>query len=390
MGLSSRTAWPRAPNALAEALAARRAQGLRTLDLTASNPTAVFSRLPHDDLLEGPRGPAARAYLPEPQGLLDAREAVARYYAARGAVVDPAHVVLTASTSEAYGWLFKLLCDPGDRVVVARPGYPLFDDLARLEGVALDPVPLRREARWGVDLGALDESLAPRTRAISVVHPNNPTGHFADVDDRAALVARCAERGLALLVDEVFLDYAWGAPSPRARTFADEHGALTFTLSGLSKVCAAPQVKLGWIVVSGPRAQRDEALARLELIADCYLSVSAAAQLVAPALLAGADATRGVILSRVRENLAALGRAMPPASCVTLGPAEAGWYATARLPRTRSELDWVLDLARDGVAAQPGWFYEFEDEAWLVLSLLTPPTDFAEGTATLLRLAESG
>ncbi len=388
--LSARTAWPRTPNALAEAVAARRAQGLGTLDLTASNPTEAFPRLPHDDVLEGLRDARLRAYRPEPQGLLEAREAVARYYAERGATVDPAQVVLTASTSEAYGWLFKLLCDPGDRVLVGRPGYPLFDDLARLEGVTLDAVPLRREARWGVDLDALDGAVGSRTRALSVVQPNNPTGHFVSVDDRAALLARCAEHGLALLVDEVFLDYGWGPPTSRARTFAGEVEALTFTLSGLSKVCAAPQVKLGWIVVSGPRAQRDEALARLELIADCYLSVSASAQLVAAELLARSAATRAVIGARVGANRAALQRTLRADSCVTLGPSEAGWYASARLPRTRSELDWALDLLRAGVLAQPGWFYEFDDEAWMVLSLLTPEDEFGQGVATLLRLAERG
>jgi aspartate/methionine/tyrosine aminotransferase len=386
--LSARTAWPRVPNALAEAVTARRAQGLRTLDLTASNPTAVFPQLPHDDVLAGLGDPLGRAYLPEPQGLLSAREAVAAYYAARGASVDPAQVVLTASTSEGYGWLFKLLCDPGDRVLVGRPGYPLFDDLARLEGVTLAPVPLRREAHWGIDLDALDDAVDPRTRALSVVHPNNPTGHFVSDDDRASLLARCAARGLALIVDEVFLDYGWDAPTPRARTFAGEVDALTFTLSGLSKVCAAPQVKLGWIVVSGPRAQRDEALARLELIADCYLSVSTAAQRATARLLARSAETREVLLRRVRENRATLRGALHPGSCITLGPAEAGWYATARLPRTRSEQDWALDLLRAGALAQPGWFYEFEDEAWLVLSLLTPAEDFAEGLAALTRLAD--
>jgi alanine-synthesizing transaminase len=387
--LSARTAWPRVPNALAEAVAARRAQGLRTLDLTASNPTAVFSRLPHDDALAGLGDPRVRAYAPEPQGLHAAREAVAGYYAARGVRVDPAQVVLTASTSEAYGWLFKLLCDPGDRVLVGRPGYPLFDDLARLEGVALDPVALRREARWGIDLDALDGAVGPRTRALCVVHPNNPTGHFVSVDDRAALLARCDAHGLALIVDEVFLDYAWGAPTPRGRSFADEGGALTFTLSGLSKVCAAPQVKLGWIVVSGPRAQREEALARLELIADCYLSVSTPAQLVTTHLLARSRQTQAVLLDRVCVNLAALRGAVHGASCITLGPAEAGWYACARLPRTRSEQAWTLDLLHAGALAQPGWFYEFDDEAWLVLSLLTPVDDFAQGIAALTRLADT-
>lgn len=388
--LSARTAWPRAQNALAAALARRRALGLPTLDLTASNPTTALDDLGTDEALAQLAAPGTRRYDADPLGAPAARAAVARYYAAHGVTVEPSQVVLTASTSEAYGWLFKLLCDPGDRVLVAKPSYPLFEDLARLEGVGLDAFALERDARWALDLDALRAALTPRTRALSLVHPNNPTGTFVRRDERDEVVEIARARGLAIVADEVFLDFAWRDDPRRAGSFAAVTDALTFTLSGLSKVVAAPQVKLGWIVVSGPADARAEALARLELVADCYLSVSASAQHAAAALLASRSAAQSRVLARVESNRRRLAEALSGPTPITLGHADAGWYASLRLPRTRSEEAWVLALLGAGVLAQPGWFYDFAEEAWLVLSLLTREDDFAAGLRVILEVVGEG
>lgn len=360
------------------------------LDLTTSNPTTAIATLGTEEAFGMLAAPEVLRYDPDPRGAMKTREAIAGYYADHGADVDPSHIVLTASTSEAYGWIFKLLCDPGDRVVVARPGYPLFDELARLEGVHLDPVALEHSARWSIDLGALREALAPATRAISVVHPNNPTGTFVRQVERDALTSLASEHPLALIVDEVFLDYPWRDGAAHLGSFADTRDALTFTLSGLSKVVGAPQVKLGWIVVSGPPSLRDEALARLELIADCYLSVSAAAQHATPALLSRRHLAQRAVRARVAENLDALARALGDGSAITPGFAEAGWYASLRLPRTRSDEAWSLELLNEGVLTQPGWFYDYSDEAWIVTSLITPPESFLEGVQRLCALVEKG
>ena len=375
--LSQRTSWSLSRNALTVETDARRARGAAFDDLTASNPTRVGLSPAEGALRAALAAPGVGRYDPEPLGLPAAREAVCAYYAALGCAVDPSRVVLTASTSEAYGWLFKLLCDPGDEALVARPGYPLFDELARLEGVTLRPFELVYEGRWELDVDAVRAALTERTRAVMIVHPNNPTGSFVSPASRDALASLCAERGVALVVDEVFLDWAW-TDVAHAGSFADESRCLTFTLGGLSKAVALPQVKLAWTVVSGPEALRDAALARLELVADVYLSVSAAAQLAAPALLAlrGPVLARG--LARVRANRAALLARVDARSCATVLRAEGGWYAVLQVPRTMSEDEWVLALLDDARAlVQPGWFYDFAEEGRLVVSLLPEEGVFA-------------
>ena len=375
--LSRRTDWPLVPNALTAALEARRRVGAPFDDLTASNPTRVGLSPEEGVLCAALARPGVGDYAPDPQGMPVARAAVRGYYASHGREVDPSHVVLTASTSEAYGWLFKLLCDPGDEALVAHPGYPLFDELARLEGVTLRPFALPYEGRWGLDVDAVREALTARTKAVMIVHPNNPTGSFVSPEARASLAALCAERGVALVVDEVFLDWVW-TDAAHAGSFADESRCLTFTLGGLSKAVALPQVKLAWMVVSGPSQLRDAALARLELITDAYLSVSAAAQLAAPTLLGlrGAVVARG--LARLRANRAALEARVDDRSCATVLRAEGGWYAVLRVPRTMSEDAWVLALLDDARAlVQPGWFYDFAREAYLVVSLLPDEATFA-------------
>lgn len=382
---ASRASWNLTPNALSVAIARRRAEGRPFDDLTESNPTRAGLALDYGDSFEALASEPVTRYEPDPRGLAVARDAVRDYYRARGLAVDPDRVVLTASTSEAYGWLFKLLCDPGDDVLVAHPSYPLFDDLAKLEGVALHPFALAYEGRWELDLDALREAITPRTRAVLLVHPNNPTGSFVAREALDGLVALCRDRGMCLVADEVFGDYAWAPDAGRVESFVDVREVLTFTLSGLSKVVALPQVKLGWIVVGGPEAERADALARLEMIADCYLSVGAPAQHAAAGFLARRSPVQAAILARVTENRGALRRALGEASPATLLAAEGGWYAVLRVPRTCTEEEWVLTLLdRDGVLVHPGWFFDFAREAFLVISLLPPCDVFSRAIARVI------
>lgn len=382
---SSRARWNLTPNALSVAVAARRRSGRSFDDLTASNPTNAGIDLPLSDAFAALSSGAVRRYEPDPRGLTVAREAVRGYYGERGYDVAVDRLVLTASTSEAYGWLFKLLCDPGDDVLVARPSYPLFDDLAKLEGVTLRSFSLSYHGRWELDLDALRGAVTPRTRAVLLVHPNNPTGSRVSRDALDAVVELCRARELALVVDEVFADYAWREDRSRAGSAVTVRDALTFTLSGLSKVVATPQIKLGWIVVGGPAALVEGALARLEMIADCYLSVSAPAQHAASALLARSAEVQRAVMERVTANRRAITSRLHAASRSTLLAADGGWCAVLRVPRTQSEEDWTLELLEsDGVLVQPGWFFDFEREAYLVLSLLPREHVFASAIERLL------
>jgi hypothetical protein len=381
---SRRTHFPLIPNALAVAVASQRARGVAFDDLTASNPTHVGLSPSEDVLAPVLGGGGVGRYEPEPLGSPAARQAIAGYYASRGCTVDGSHLVLSASTSEAYGWLFKLLCDPGDEVLVARPSYPLFDELARFEGVTLVDFPLVYEGRWELDLTTMQRAFTPRTRAVMLVHPNNPTGSLVAHETREALCTWCAARGVALVVDEVFLDWTW-TEGARAATFADEARCLTFTLGGLSKTLLLPQVKLAWTVVSGPAALRDEALARIELIADTYLSVSASAQRAACALLPRHQELVAPALARIRGNLSTLRSRVGSASSATVLGAEAGWYAVLRVPATMREDDWVLTLLDEARAlVQPGWFYDFARGTHLVLSLLPERDVFARAIDRVL------
>lgn len=378
---SRRTEWDFTPNAVTLALEARREGEL--IDLTESNPTRVGFDALTRDALGALASPGSARYEPEARGIAVARDAVREYYASRGVSVDDRRVVLCASTSEAYGWLFKLLCDPGDEVLVARPSYPLFDDLARLEGVTLRPFPMHLAGRWTFDLDAFERSISPRTRAVALVHPNNPTGSFVSIDERDAVAALCRRHGLALIVDEVFLDCARRDDPGRAPTFAGFDGALTFTLSGLSKTCLLPQLKLGWIVVGGPPSPRDEALRRLEQIADTWLSVGAPVQHAAAAVLARCDAVQAALRARLEANHATLRDAVRE-TAVTLIDAEGGWYRLLRLPATRSEDAWCSALLDAGVRVQPGYFFDMEQEAFVVLSLLPDVATFREGVSRLV------
>ncbi len=390
--LSRRTGWDLAPNALSNALAERRARGLEVLDLTEANPTRCGLGPPREALRQSLSAPGVERYDPDPRGTRAAREAVCGYYTDRGRTVDIADVVLSASTSESYGWLFKLLCDPGDRVLVPRPGYPLFDYLAELESVVAEPYSLRFDGVWHLDLAAMRAAFAapgPPVRAVVVVSPGNPTGAFLKRAELAELTALCAAHDAALICDEVFSDYGITGDEERVETIVADvppPAALTFALSGLSKVLALPQVKLGWLVAGGPVSRRREALARLEVIADTYLSVGTPVQVALPALLEEREAVQNAILARVRANLAALCSACAEGeSAISVLAPEGGWSAIIRVPRVLGDEQWALGLLEEkGVLVQPGYFFDFETPGHLVVSLLPGAAAFAEGTRRIV------
>jgi aspartate/methionine/tyrosine aminotransferase len=380
---SRRTAWDRTENALTREIALARAEGRALVDLTESNPTRAG--LGGGDLVTLLGHPRGATYAPVALGHPEARAAVVRYYEDRGLEASADRVCLSASTSEAYGWIFKLLCERGDEVLVPAPSYPLFSYLAALEDVALVPYPLVRAEglRFRVDLAALEASLGSRARAIILVHPNNPTGSFVRRDEARTLARLARERGLSLVVDEVFGDFTQGPlAADRLPSFAGEGEALTFVLSGLSKVVAQPQLKLGWIAVSGPEALAAEAMGRLEVIADTYLSVSTPVQLALPEILARRAPIQARVRARTAANLAALDAALDaagPEAPVRRLPVEGGWYAVLEVPRTRDEDAWVERLLRmDGVVVHPGYFFDFAEEGILVVSLLPEEAAFRE------------
>lgn len=405
---SRRLPWEQPENALA--VLQRSAEGGAFIDLTVSNPTQVGLTYPTEALRQALAPPELIDYQPAPRGLLATRAAIAadqQRHAGRRAV-DPERLLVTASSSESYGWLFKLLCDPGDSVLVPEPSYPLFEYLARLEGVTPIGYRLAYDGTWHVDLpsvtAALEQALArgTRPRALVVVNPNNPTGSYLKHDEQQRLAALCAQAGLAMIADEVFADYPLGAardvsgPARRiacaaVQADADADGAnggavLTFSLGGLSKSAGLPQLKLGWILAGGPAPQVAAALDRLELIADTYLSVATPVQLAAPRLLALAPAIRAQIQRRVNDNRMALHAGFPADSPCTLLDAEGGWSAIVRVPALRSDADWAgLLLQQDGILVQPGYFFDLPSSGtFLVLSLLPPPELFTRAVGRLL------
>ena len=358
-----------------------RGEGGRILDLTESNPTRAGFSYPGAEISKALNNPRALRYEPDPLGMESARQAVAAYYAARGVEVSLSRILLTASTSEAYGYLFKLLTAPEDEVLIPRPSYPLFDFLAGLESVRVSQYPLRYDGAWHIDFHALEGMIGPKTRAIIIVNPNNPTGHYLKQAEFGRLEALAVRHDLALISDEVFSDYAFSADPQRETMVANRGNALAFSLSGLSKVAGLPQMKLGWMVASGAGAE--EAMSRLELIADTYLSVNAPVQVALPKLLEVGSGIREQILARTAGNLWRLHHvlARSPANPLHV---EGGWYAAIQMPRTRSEEEWAANLlGRQEVLVQPGYFFDFESEAFLVVSLLTPPGVFDEGLQRL-------
>jgi aspartate/methionine/tyrosine aminotransferase len=391
---SRRFHWDFRTNRLTQALEGRRREGARILDLTESNPTRAGIEYP-PEIVRAFDDPRMLVYEPSPAGAAEARQAVASYYGARGERVETGRILLTASTSEAYAWLFKLLCDAGDHVLVPRPSYPLFEFLANLESVEVRSYPLVYHGGWAIDLEALAAAVSERTRAVVLVNPNNPTGSYVKRAELQALSRLCAERRIALISDEVFSDYALGEAArseaaERVPTLVGVEECLAFSMSGLSKVAGLPQMKLGWMVTSGPAKLRAEAMEKLEWIADTYLSVSTPVACAAARLLASGVLVQRQIRERTAGNLAAA-REMLAGSAAGILAVEGGWYITVQMPRIRSEEDWAIGLlAQESVLTQPGFFYDFESEAFLIVSLLTMPDVFREGTARLRRYCAAG
>lgn len=387
MNFSERTHWNLAENELTAAIRERRASGHELIDLTVSNPTHCGFDYQDAALLAPLHNPEALHYEPDPLGMTTAREAVSRYYSDAGASVPLDRICLTTSTSEAYSFLFRLLCNPGDEVLVASPSYPLFEYIAQLDDVQLREYPLLYDPNadlisgegWSIDLHALEAAITARTRAVILVHPNNPTGNFASQEERAQLEALCASHGLALIVDEVFLDYPIGAPQPSFAT--GEARCLTFVLSGISKVCGLPQMKASWIAACGPSPLVQEAMQRIEIIADTFLSMNAPVQHALPTWLGTRHALQQQIRERMRTNLELLDSHLRGTSIQRLA-LQGGWTAILRIPRTVGGREFVPAALDRGVLVQPGEFYGL-GEARAVVSLLTPPAIFSAGLSLL-------
>jgi aspartate/methionine/tyrosine aminotransferase len=384
MRFSLRTDWNTEESELARAHRLRVEAGLPIADLTLSNPTRCgFQYSP--DLLAALADPRALDYDPQPRGSRRAREAVCGYYADHGVALEPERIVLTTSTSEAYSYLFRLLCDPGSEIVIAQPGYPLFDFLAALDDVRLKAAPLVYVHGWQIDPEGFRRAITPETRGIVVVHPNNPTGHFTKPWEAAELARMCRERNLTLIVDEVFLDYGFVAG---ARSFAAGlEGVPVFVVSGLSKIAGLPQMKAAWIVAAGPEA--DRALDRLEVIADTFLSMNAPVECALPAWLGARAAIQKQIKERLAANLAELDRQLSGLPTVRRLEVEGGWYAVLRIPALAPDERTVLALLERGVWVHPGHFFGMAESGWLVVSLLGPEREFSTGVTGLVDYLET-
>ena len=386
---SQRTNWRLSPNALTRAIEEARASGQQILDLTVSNPTAAGVRPDSEVVLAALANPEAMRYDPQPRGLLAARQAVCRYYREAHEVfdLDPERLILTTSTSEAYSYVFRLLCNPADEILVPKPSYPLFEFLADLADIKLVPYPLLYDHGWQIDFDSLYKAATAQTRAVILVHPNNPTGSYVSASEASALNAFCSDYGLALIVDEVFLDYAHDGAS--RRSFVTNADALTFTLSGVSKISALPQMKLAWVATSGPEEMVAQAGARLEIVADTFLSMNAPVQLAGPVLLDQRKHIQPILLDRLRVNLAEIDRQLAGRPSCSRLLVEGGWYVILRVPAVESDEDLAIRLLRKArVSVHPGHFYDFPNEGHLVLSLITEPAEFREGVARLLQVVE--
>jgi aspartate/methionine/tyrosine aminotransferase len=384
-----RTSWDLRTNRYTDALDAHRRAGRKLLDLTSSNPTTIGLQYRGEELLRALAHPAALRYEPQPKGLLVARAAVAAYYAEHGAQISPDDLILTTSTSEAYSFVVRLLCDPGDALLVPTPSYPLFDSLADIQDVKLVPYELVYDHGWQIDFpslrGALErgESAGGRCRAVSVVHPNNPTGSYVKPPEAEELNRICVESSLAFIADEVFLDYSLSHET--RLTFAANRNVTTFTLSGLSKISALPQMKVAWIAVSGPQALKRDALARLEVIADTYLSMNAPVQLAIPTMLEQRQSIQGQLMRRIRTNLQELDAQLAAQKLCHRLDVEGGWYVVLRVPVTASDEDFAIALLQQrDVLVQPGHFYDFAAGGYLIVSLITQTDVFQTGITRLL------
>jgi alanine-synthesizing transaminase len=386
---SNRTNWKLTQNCLTEALEEARSSSAPVLDLTISNPTRAGLHYDEPQILQSLSLPQALDYDPQPKGLPSARAAVADYYQTEhGMNLDPEQLILTTSTSEGYSFVLRLLCNPGDELLVPKPSYPLFEFLADLQDVKLVPYPLIYDHGWQMDFPSLQNAVTKRSRGVVVVHPNNPTGSYVHQEEQNSLNRFCREHELALIADEVFLDYAHDGE--KQKTFAANQDVLTFTLSGVSKISALPQMKVAWIATTGPAAEVGAAQARLEVIADTYLSMNAPIQWALPALLDQRKTIQPQLLDRVRANLAELDRQLAAQKICQRLNVEGGWYAVLRVPVTQTDEELALNLLRrKSVLVHPGHFYDFPSDGYLVLSLITSKDEFREGISRLLEVVRN-
>jgi alanine-synthesizing transaminase len=386
---SNRTNWKLTRNRLTNAIDEAKASGVRILDLTVSNPTRAGLRYNEKEILKSLASTHSLDYDPQPKGLPAARAAVAAYYQEQHATaVDPERLILTTSTSEGYSFIFRLLCNPGDEILVPKPSYPLFEFLADLEDVKLVSYPLLYDHGWQIDFHSLHKALTERTRAVVVVHPNNPTGSFVKAQELLELNGLCRERFLAIIADEVFLDYAHD--QTQRQTFAANQEILTFTLSGISKISALPQMKVAWIATAGPAAEVESAQSRLEVIADTYLSMNAPIQWATPVLLNQRKEIQRQLIDRVQANLSELDRQLAAQKTCQRLNVEGGWYAILRVPVMQTDEELAIDLLRRrSILVHPGHFYDFPSDGYLVLSLIGSEKEFPGATRGLLeRLSE--
>jgi alanine-synthesizing transaminase len=384
---ADRTNWKLTRNRLTEALEEARSSGVRVLDLTISNPTQAGLHYDEPQILQSLASPRSMDYDPQPKGLPSARAAVAAYYQTQHGIqnLDFDRLILTTSTSEGYSFVLRLLCNPGDELLVPKPSYPLFEFLADLQDVKLVPYPLIYDHGWQMDFPSLEKAVSKRTRAVVVVHPNNPTGSYVHPQEQESLNRFCREHELALIADEVFLDYAHDR-APR-QSFAANQDVLTFTLSGVSKISALPQMKVAWIATSGPAQQVEAAQARLEVIADTYLSMNAPIQCATPVLLDQRKNIQPQLLDRVLSNLAELDRQIAQQKTCQRLSLEGGWYAVLRVPVTQTDEELAVDLlSRKAVLVHPGHFYDFSTDGYLVLSLITQKPEFAEALQRVFKM----
>ena len=382
---ASRTNWNLNSNRLSEALAKNRAARKPLLDLTASNPTECSFDYDRQGILQALSNPESLSYASDPKGLLSARRAVAAYYSTREISVPVEDIILTTSTSEAYSFVFRLLCNPSDELLIPEPSYPLFSFLADIQDVKLVPYPLLYDHGWQIDFHALQQSITERTRGIIVVNPNNPTGHFCKSAEMQKLNEICWPRKIAIIADEVFLDFSLTENMPHS--FTANIGCLTFTMSGLSKISGLPQMKAAWLIASGPEELKAQALARLDVIADTFLSMNTPVQLAMPAFLEFRQGFQKQVMARVRKNLAELDRQLSSQNSCARLDVEGGWYAVLRVPATRSDEDLATDLLNEqGVYVHPGHFFDFPADGYLIVSLITPEQDFKEGIKHLLSM----
>ncbi|MFI5253238.1 MAG: pyridoxal phosphate-dependent aminotransferase [Bacteroidota bacterium] len=387
---STRTNWQRKPNRLTALFNELRDSGKQILDLTVSNPSECGFTYPSKEIIAALGTTRSMHYQPEPQGIIPARKAVCNYYKSKELDIAPHQVFLTASTSEGYSTVFKLLCNAGDDVLIPKPSYPLFDFLAQINDVHLSEYSLRYDGEWHIDIDSLVEAVTPMTKAICLIHPHNPTGMFIKKIEYEKLIAIATERNLALIVDEVFLDYGFEENALRHSSTAGERRVLTFTMNGISKMIGLPQMKLGWIVLSGPDNILLEASHRLEILCDTFLSVNTPVQEALAVFLKTGDIIQDQIRERTKNNFTHLSHSINEDGQCSVLQSEGGWYGIIRVPRIKSDEEWCIDLLKQyGVYLYPGYFFDFVEEGYLIVSLLVEEEKFKEGVKRIEKCIES-